>query len=541
MKRSPLNLPTDGETAGGVRRLLKSPIMAAALVCVLLGSIDLTVVASILPGIIDDLGVNTADIDRYIWAVNAYLIAYIVAIPLAGRISDVIGRRPTFIGSLLIFVAGSVLCATSDSLSDLVIGRAIQGFGGGGLLPVALALAGDTLGRRGQLIGIGFVSAVETIGWILGPIYGATVTGLFRFSDEPWRWVFWINVPILAVLVFVLRSLGRGSPQRTARGPGAIDFPGAMLLSIALTTINLALASGGEFGVGTGTGLRAMGGTENPLASWAPLLLATAAVSTALLIGWELRSRLPLLPITLYRRPAFLATIAANLCIGAILMVSMVNVPVVVALTQDPDQVSTISAVMLAPFTVAIAAASLIAGNLAARFGSRRLMLAGILAAGIGCLAISLLLGTDNVWAMIPGLVLAGLGLGLLLPALGTLPIQLAADSERGAAASSALMFRLLGMTVGVSVLTALGVRRLQALTNRLEPIVQAADESTAAFLVRQRDYVIDVAIPLSVQVIQETFLAAAVIALVAVIPVWRVAVIAGTDLDEAEGRGGAG
>ncbi len=503
---------------------MSSPPMVAALACVLLGSIDLTVVASILPGMIDDLGVNTADIDRYIWAVNAYLIAYIVAIPLAGRVSDTVGRQPTFIGSLLIFLAGSIYCATSDTLADLVIGRAIQGFGGGGLLPVALALAGDTLGRKGQLAGIGFVSAVETIGWILGPIYGATVTGLFQFSDEPWRWVFWINVPILAVLIVVLRGLARGSTRSAGSGVSSIDFPGAILLTIALISINLALASGGEFGAGTGTGLRAMGGTENPLAAWVPLLLLTAVVSSVLLIAWELRSRFPLLPIALYRQKAFLATIVANLCIGAVLMVSMVNVPVVVALTENPDRVSTISAVMLAPFTIAIAVASLVAGTFSARLGSRWTLTSGIAAAALGCLLVGLLLVNDSVWSMIPGLVVGGFGLGLLLPALGTLPIQLAGDSERGAAASSALMFRLLGMTVGVSVLTALGVRRLQTLTGRLDPIVREADESTASFLVRQRDYIIDVAIPLSLQVIQETFVAAALIALVAVFPVWRLA-----------------
>jgi len=509
--------------------------MVAALACVLLGSIDLTVVASILPGMIDDLGVNTADIDRYIWAVNAYLIAYIIAIPLAGRVSDIVGRQPTFIGSLLIFLAGSIYCATSDTLADLIVGRAIQGFGGGGLLPVALALAGDTLGRKGQLIGIGFVSAVETIGWILGPIYGAAVTGLFQFSDEPWRWVFWINVPILAAFIVVLRRLARTALSAPSGGVTKLDLPGAVLLTIALTSVNLTLASGGEFGVGTGTGLRAMGGTENPLAAWVPLLLATAVVTTILLIGWELRSRFPLLPIALYRQKAFLATITVNLCIGAVLMVSMVNVPVVVALTENPNRVSTISAVMLAPFTVAIAAASLVAGNLAARFGSHRTLTAGIVSAAIGCLLIAVLLANDSVWSMIPGLVIAGLGLGLLLPALGTLPIQLARTAERGAASSSALMFRLLGMTVGVSVLTALGVRRLQTLTGRLDPIVREADESTASFLVRQRDYIIDVAIPLSLQVIQETFLAAALIALLAVIPVRKLAHHLGDDLVEPE------
>ena len=508
-------------TRSEVGQLLSSPAMAAALICVLLGSIDLTVVASILPQMIGDLGVNTADIDRYIWAVNAYLVAYIVAIPLAGRTSDVVGRQATFVGCLLVFLAGSVLCATSDTLVDLIVGRAIQGFGGGGLLPVALALAGDTLGRKSQLGGIGFVSAVETIGWILGPIYGAVVTGLLDFTDAPWRWVFWINVPMLALLVIAFRGFSKKSRQGVERSSSSrIDLPGAVLLSIALTAVNLALASGGEFGGGTGTGIRAMGGTENPLADRAPWLLGVAVVSTILLIAWERRSRYPLLPISLYRQGPFLATIVANLCLGGVLMVTMVNVPVVVALTADSGNVSSLSAAMLAPFTAAIAVASLIASKAARQIGARATMIVGISLAVAGSILIAVVLDGDNIWTMTPGLLIGGAGIGLLLPALGTLPIQLAGAANRGAAASSALMFRLLGMTVGVSILTALGVRRLQTLTGRLEPIVREPDESTALFLTRQREFIVDHAIPLSLQVIRETFLAAAVIALLAAIPI---------------------
>jgi len=503
-----------------IRQLLSSRSMLAALTCVLLGSIDLTVVASILPQMIGDLGVNTADVDRYIWAVNAYLIAYIVAIPLAGRTSDVIGRQPTFIGCLLIFLGGSVVCATSETLVDLIVGRAIQGFGGGGLLPVALALAGDRLGRKSQLAGIGFVSAVETVGWILGPIYGAVITGLLDFTDEPWRWVFWINVPILALLMLALRGFSRRPGPSRDRSASRIDLAGAILLSMALTTLNLALASGGELGASTGTGIRAMGGTENPLADWAPFLLAVAVISTILLVAWELRSRHPLLPITLYRQGPFLAAIIVNLCLGAILMVTMVNVPVVVALTTDDARIGAMSAVLLAPFTAAIAAASLAASMISRRIGALATMATGIALAATGSAMIGVLLDQDNTWTMAPGLVIGGVGIGLLLPALGTLPIQLAGGSERGAGASSALMFRLLGMTVGVSILTALGVRRLQTLTGRLEPIVREPDESTALFLTRQREFIIDYAIPLSLQVIGETFIAAAVIALVAAAPI---------------------
>jgi MFS family permease len=493
--------------------------MVAALLCVLLGSIDLTVVAAILPGMIADLGVNTADIDRYIWAVNGYLIAYIVAIPLIGRLSDLIGRQRTFIASLVVFLAGSIMCALATDLTDLVIGRAIQGFGGGGLLPVAIALAGDTLGRKGQLAGIGFVSAMETIGWILGPIYGAAVTEILGFTSEPWRWVFWLNVPALAVLILVLRGMAKSSDRQSGNVIRLLDLPGSILLVIALVCLNLALASGGEIGAGTGTGLRAMGGTENPLADQVPWLLAAAALAIVLLIITELRTVNPILPVRLYRQRPFLATIAVNLCIGAVLMVTMVNIPVIVALTADPGDSSTLSALLLAPFTVAIATASLIASRVTHAIGEKLTLGSGIVLTAVGCVLVAVLQQQDNFWTLVPGLLVSGAGLGLLLPALGTLPIQLASVSERGAAASSALMFRLLGMTIGVSTLTALGVRRLQELTSRVEPIVREPDESTASFLLRQREFILDHAIPLSLQVIEETFLVSAVIAVIAALP----------------------
>jgi MFS family permease len=494
--------------------------MMAALACVVLGAIDLTVVAAILPGMIGDLGVNTADIDRYIWAVNIYLIAYIVAIPLAGRISDLIGRRVVFGGALIVFLTGSIVCAMSTDLTQLIVGRGIQGFGGGALLPIALALAGDTLGKRAQLAGVGLVSAVETIGWILGPIYGASVVEGLANVKEPWRWVFWINVPVLGVLLLVLWRLPEPVSVDREGGLARLDIPGAILLSLTLTSLNLALATGGELGSGTGTGMRALGGTQNPLADQSGWLIATAVVSLVALAAWELRTRWPLLPVTLYRRGPFVGTVVANLCLGAVIMVAMVNIPVVVALTTDPSNISVASAGLLAPFTVAIAAASLAASAVARRVGELRTMATGVAMSAGGCLLIGSLLDRDRVWMAALGLIVCGVGLGLLLPPLGTLPIHLAGARERGAAASSALLFRLLGMTIGVSTLTSLGVHRLQTLTSRVDPIVRQPDESTASFLIRQQQFIVDHAIPLSIQVVQETFFAAAAIAALAGIPI---------------------
>lgn len=511
--------------------------MVAALLCVLLGSIDLTVVAAVIPEIILDLGVNTADIDRYIWIVSAYLVAYIVAIPLLGRLSDLVGRQRAFMVCLVVFVIGSIVCASAGSLNQLIAGRMIQGLGGGGLLPITIALVGDQVGRRYQLAGIGVVSAIETIGWVLGPIYGASVVELLDAQDEAWRWIFWINIPLLLLaLGFVIRGFSATASSTPTAKPRLLDIPGAILLSVSLVTFNLALASGGEFGSNQGTGLRAMGGTPNPFTEHISALLAACLVSTFALVVWERRSRSPFLPIGLYRNRRFHGSILANLLLGAVLMVSMVNIPVVVALLSTPDVVSRRSALVLAPFTLMIAAASFVAGAVIGRLGVRRATGVAVLLVVAGCASQYVLLREQSLIAMVPGLAIAGLGIGLLLPPLGAIVLETSSAADRGAAASSALMFRLLGMTVGVSALTAIGVHRLQTLTDRLDPIVQQTGESTAMFLNRQRMFIEDHAIPLSVQVIRETFLIAGVVAGFLIVPLLMLAGRSGADAEVSQG-----
>src|SRR5688572_2340810 len=148
-------------------------VISAALLAVFLGALDLTVIATILPGMVTDLRVNAADVDRYVWIVNSYLLAYVVAIPVVGRLSDIIGRTLAFQGSLGIFLVGSVWCALASDLPAMVTGRAIQGAGGGALLPVTMALVGDLLPIGQRAAALGLVGAIDTLGWVLGPIWGA--------------------------------------------------------------------------------------------------------------------------------------------------------------------------------------------------------------------------------------------------------------------------------------------------------------------------------------------------------------------------------
>jgi MFS family permease len=493
--------------------------MLAALAAVLIGAIDLSVIATILPSMISDLNVNTADIDRYIWIVNAYLIAYIAAIPLAGQLSDLLGRRVIFLTSLAVFLIGSVLCAGAESLDQIILGRAVQGFGGGGLLPVAMALAGDLFSRRTYATAIGTIASVETLGWILGPTYGAAVAALSGNDEQAWRWVFWLNVPLVAIVGWAVSNRMPGPPPgSTWARVRRLDLPGAILLLASIVFLCLGLTSSGEL-AGSEQGLRAFGGTPNPLADRLPIFLGVTTVTIVLLVFRLRTAREPILPVPLLKLMGYVASVVANFLVGTVMMIGVVNVPVIVALLVSNGVTSWTSALLLAPLTIGIAFTAALSGRIERKYSSRTVVLLGTSLSVIGFVALYPLLESLDVWRMAPGLAISGFGIGMLIAPLGTAALNLASDTNRGSAASMLIMSRLLGMTIGVSGLTAIGVHRLQVLTGRLDPVTQAEGESTAEFLARQQVFITNHAIPLAVQVTQETFLLAAVIAGIALIP----------------------
>ncbi|MGB3328801.1 MAG: MFS transporter [Thermomicrobiales bacterium] len=510
----------DGAESTDFRSMLRNPALSGALLAVFVGAIDLTVIAAILPQMVQDVGVNTSDLDRYIWIVSGYLIAYIVAIPIVGRISDLVGRRSTFLACLALFLAGSIVCATAHDLTSLVVGRSIQGFGGGGLLPITLALTIDVLPPPRRLAGIGIVSAADTLGWVIGPLYGAAIESIAP-GESPWRWVFWINIPIVvAVAVFIVRHMPASRHPEGIRALRQFDVVGALVLTGAIVAANLALSAGGEIGSATGSGLRALGGTPNPLAAYTIPLLVVAGILVVVLVVVQRLVRHPILPAALFRRRSFRLAMIANALVGLVLMVAMVDVPVAVNLVAPPKWATAASAGMLATYTIGIMAATLLSDRAMTRIGHLRTMVAGLTLAAGGYTLLNALLGSGHLLRMVPGLALAGFGVGLLLPPLSGLAVTDVEEQDRGAASAMMLVSRLLGMTTGMSALTAVAVKRLQVLTERAPAIVRGPNETTAEFFERQRQFLTDTAFPLSIQVLGETFLIAAVLAVIAVVPV---------------------
>src|SRR5215213_2800261 len=274
---------TDATAAPGPAPRLASPraILAVVGFSVFVAADDLTVVSTMLRPIIGDLGLVLPDgLDDAAWVVNAYLIAFVAIMPIAGRISDVLGRRRTFVGAYLMFLAGSVLIPLSTSFGQpfrwFLVGRVLTALGGGAMVPVALAVVGDVYpeGRRARALGT--LGAIETMGWVWGPLYGAMLVRLLS-----WQWQFWLNIP-LAVAGLLASWWALAEHDRPEHG-ARIDWLGAGLLTVTLVSLNMALL--GSAAIQSVNGLQELTGGGGPDLRW--LYLVAIAAGAGLV--WQQR------------------------------------------------------------------------------------------------------------------------------------------------------------------------------------------------------------------------------------------------------------
>lgn len=487
-------------------------LLLPALIVVVLAALDLTVIAPILPSVLVDLQINTAEADRYVWIVSGYLLAYVLTIPLMGRLSDIIGRRVTFLLALGIFLVGSAACAGADSLTAIIIARVIQGFGGGAMVPVAMAVVGDILPAARRAGALGIVAAADTLGWVLGPIWGVVIEQL----TGGWRWIFVLNIPIGILAGLALIFLWRDAPLAPRRRV-PLDLPGALFLTIGLLGITLGLSVAAE--PVTGEGARALGAAPNPLSAYRLPLVAGGIAALVALVAIESRTRHPLIPLDIFSRRLFSAANAANLLVGAALMVAMVNVPLLVALLVAEERVSIVSAQLLSAFSITMAIGALVGGRVSERTGYLGITVVGLIVSAAGFWHMGGWGNTLAIPRMTLDLVITGAGLGLVIAPIGAAAIDVARQRDLGIASGLVIVMRLLGMTLGISALTAWAIARLNVAMANLPDITQEPGESFADYLARQQAIATEYAIPATIGVIRDTFGAAAIICLAALIP----------------------
>lgn len=318
---------------------------------VLVAAADTYVVVVALPAIMGGLGLGIQDLQRATPIVSGYLLGYVAVLPLLGRLSDVAGRRPVLVGCLAAFATGSVVTATAHSLGLVVAGRAIAGLGGGGMVPVTLALVADAwpVERRGLPLGV--VGAVQELGSVLGPLYGAAIVAL-----AGWRWIFWLNVPLAALVALGFGPRARPRPPVASPG-GRRDVPGGCLLAVGVAALALALAAPAKLADGVTTG--ELYAPELGSGAWSVLSTPIALVGFGALIGfvvWEAAGARFVRPLLAVR--AAPRTLGAVDLPGAALLAGVLACVVVAFSTTDASrQVIASSAPVLVPVAVVLTAA----------------------------------------------------------------------------------------------------------------------------------------------------------------------------------------
>jgi EmrB/QacA subfamily drug resistance transporter len=400
----------------------------------LLAALDQTIVSTALPRIVRDLG----GFQHYSWVFSAYMLGATVTVPLYGKLSDIYGRRPFFLLGIILFSTGSIISGLATSMGMLIAGRAIQGLGAGGLIPLAIAAIGDIIPprRRGKWQGV--TGAVFAASSVLGPATGGWLT-----DNASWRWCFFVNLPLAALALTVVWF---GFVRRPRREEHSIDYVGAVLLT-----------------AGAAAGLLAAvwGGTEYPWSSPVVIgLFVTAAFLLGSFVFQERRAKEPILPLELFRERIFSAAAVAVFALGAAMFVTIIYVPLFVqgVLGESASD----SGAVLTPLMLGIITTSMVAGQLVSRTGHYRpVLLAGppllatgfFLLAGLGVHSSQLDVTRD--------VVIVGLGVGLMMQTL-TVAVQNSVSRRViGVATASTQFFRTVGATAGVTVMGAIVTMRL--------------------------------------------------------------------------------
>ena len=431
-------------------------VLLVASLGVFLGGAELMVVAIALPAIVADFG-GWASLARASWIVNAYLLAYIVAMPLAGRAADLWGARRLYVVALALFCAGSLGAGLSraagpeSGLDWLIISRVVQGFGGGAMVPLSMALASHLFVGRSRAAALGVEGAATYIGMAIGPAYAAWVLLGFNLplpgvDLASWQWIFFLNVPAGIITLLLIYVVAGG--VETPRTSGRIDLFGALLISVALLSGIGALTLAGERG-------------------WAdPLILGGFALAAASLLAFvlvELRMRAPLIDPRLFANRSFSASNAVSLLTGYTLATAIIGGPVFVnrVLNAGADQ----SALALTALTAAIAAGAVVGGLLSAVVGERPTAVLGVAITAVG-LWLATSWGTETeVDRLARDLAIFGAGFGLTVSPRATAAVEAAGASAYGVASAMLQITRTVGMSVGLALLTSIGQNRINDLT----------------------------------------------------------------------------
>lgn len=444
-------------------RMLKKASSKVVMVVICLGifvaAMDQTVIYGALPDMMTSIKLPVTRLDQAAWIVIGYLLGFTFAMPLVGKVSDVFGHSKVYIFALMIFIAGSILVALSSSIEWLVGARVFQAIGGGALVPVAMAIAGELYSGKNRAVALGIIGAAVEAGGAIGPFYGAVIAQYWS-----WQWIFWLNIPIsIAVIVVVFLNVRSNAGIRAK-----IDYLSGVLLAVSLTLICMGLSQ--QFG------------NENYLQKLIGFLLA-GAVLFALFIFRSLKAAEPLIELSAFKNLVFSMSNLTNFFVGAALIIAMVDIPLMT------DTIMGVSALegglRLLRFTVMLSIGAVAGGFLCKRFGYRLPTVIGLIMSSVGFLFMSRWTLAIADPQMSIHLFVCGFGFGLVIAPLGTAVMDTVSQEQKGFASSMVVMARMIGMMIGMSAITAWGMERFHLATASLslQDIMDTPEKLTNSLL----------------------------------------------------------
>ena len=417
-------------------------IFSGLLLGMLLAALDQTIVATALPRITGDLG----GLEHLSWVISAYLLASTIAMPLAGKLGDLLGRKLLFQIAIVVFLVGSVLAGLAQDMGQLIAFRALQGIGGGGLMVLAMSIIAETVPPRERGRYQGYFGATFGVASIAGPLVGGFIT-----DNLSWRWAFYVNVPIgIIALVVITLVVPTGERRERAR----IDVAGAALVTFAASLLVL---------------VTTWGGTEH---AWnSPLILTMIVVDVvafAALVVVELRAAEPIIPVRLFRVKAFTVSTTVSFIIGVAMFGSLGFLPLYLQTVTGSS--ATASGLAMFPMMAGVLLTSVSSGRAISRTGRYKVFpVAGTALAVVGLALLSTIDAETARNAVSLYMFVLGAGIGMVMQVMILTAQNAVAVTELGAATGSVSFFREIGGSIGIAAFGAVFTASLQRRLGGLE------------------------------------------------------------------------